>query len=221
MSPLRLVIFGPQGAGKGTQGSLISEEWGIPAISTGDIFRWSIAQGTELGRDVKEYVDSGDLVPDRLTIRLIRDRLAEEDTASGWLLDGFPRNIWQAKALERLTKDLGAALDAALLLEVPEEVSLHRILGRTVCSGCGRNYHVEAPPKVDAICDACGERVVERSDDNDKEAIRRRLRTYYDETAPLADFYDERGLLRRIDGYGSAEEIFERIKQTLQRVSHR
>ncbi len=218
---MRLVIFGPQGAGKGTQGSLISEEWGIPAISTGDIFRWKIAQGTELGRDVKEYVDNGDLVPDRLTIRLVRDRLAQEDTSSGWLLDGFPRNIGQAEALERLTADLGAELEAALLLEIPEEVSLHRILGRTVCSGCGRNYHVDVPPEEDSICDLCGGEVVERSDDNDKEAIRRRLRTYYDETAPLADFYEERGLLRRIDGKGSPDAIFERVKRDLQRVIHR
>ncbi|MDQ3752611.1 MAG: adenylate kinase [Actinomycetota bacterium] len=218
---MRLVIFGPQGAGKGTQGSLISEEWGIPAISTGDIFRWKIAQGTELGRAVKEYVDNGDLVPDRLTVRLVRDRLAQEDTASGWLLDGFPRNIGQAEALDKLTADLGTALDAALLLDVPEEVSLHRILGRTVCSGCGRPYHVDVPPREDAICDVCGGEVVERSDDNDKEAVRRRLRTYYDETAPLADFYEEHGLLRRIDGNGSPDEIFQRIKRDLLRVSKR
>lgn len=218
---MRLVIFGPQGAGKGTQGSLISEEWGIPAISTGDIFRWKIAQGTELGRAVKEYVDNGDLVPDRLTVRLVRDRLAQEDTASGWLLDGFPRNIGQAEALEKLTADLGPALDAALLLDVPEEVSLHRILGRTVCSGCGRPYHVDAPPREDSICDVCGGEVVERSDDHDEEAIRRRLRTYYDETAPLADFYEEHGLLRRIDGNGSPDAIFQRIKRDLQRVSKR
>ena len=218
---MRLVIFGPQGAGKGTQGSLISEKWGIPAISTGDIFRWSIAQGTELGSDVKEYVDNGDLVPDRLTVRLVRDRLAQDDTASGWLLDGFPRNIGQAEALDRLTADLGPGLDAALLLDVPEEVSLHRILGRTVCSGCGRNYHVDSPPKEDSVCDVCGAEVVERSDDNDKEAIRRRLRTYYDETAPLANYYEEQGLLRRIDGNGSPAEIFERIERDLQRVSSR
>ena len=218
---MRLVIFGPQGAGKGTQGSLISEEWGIPAISTGDIFRWSIAQGTDLGGDVKDYVDNGDLVPDRLTVRLVRDRLAQEDTASGWLLDGFPRNIGQAEALDRLSADLDASLDAALLLEVPEDVSLHRILGRRVCSSCGRNYHVDVPPKEDSVCDACGGEVVERSDDNDKEAIRRRLRTYYDETAPLADFYEEHGLLRRIDGKGSPGAIFERIKRDLKRVSHR
>lgn len=218
---MRLVIFGPQGAGKGTQGSFISEEWGIPAISTGDIFRWSIAQGTELGRDVKEYVDNGDLVPDRLTIRLVRDRLVQEDTASGWLLDGFPRHLGQAQALERLTTELGNPLDAALLLDVPEEVSLHRVLGRTVCSGCGRNYHVDSPPKEDSICDACGEPVVERSDDTDKEAIRKRLTTYYEETAPLADFYEERGLLRRIDGNGSPEEIFDRIRQNLQKVGQR
>ncbi len=218
---MRLVIFGPQGAGKGTQGYLISEEWGIPAISTGDIFRWSIAQGTELGGDVKEYVDNGDLVPDRLTVRLVRDRLAQEDTVSGWLLDGFPRNIGQAEALDRLTAGLGTALDAALLLDVPEEVSLHRILGRTVCSGCGRNYHVDVPPREDSICDACGAEVVERSDDNDKESIRRRLRTYYDETAPLADFYAEHGLLCRIDGNGSPDVIFERIKIFFTIVSQR
>jgi len=218
---VQLVIFGPQGAGKGTQGSLISGEWGIPAISTGDIFRWAIAQGTDLGKDVKEYVDNGDLVPDRLTVRLVRDRLVQEDTASGWLLDGFPRNIGQAEALDRLTADLDAPLDAAILLEVPEEVSLHRILGRRVCSNCGRNYHVDAPPKEDSVCDACGGEVVERSDDNDKEAIRRRLRTYYDETAPLADFYEKHDLLRRIDGNDSPEAIFESIRRDLQRVGHR
>ncbi|MBA3349571.1 MAG: adenylate kinase [Actinobacteria bacterium] len=218
---MRLVIFGPQGGGKGTQGSRISEEWGIPAISTGDIFRWAIAQGTELGGDVKDYVDNGDLVPDRLTVRLVRDRLTQEDTASGWLLDGFPRNIGQAEALDKLTAGLDTALDGALLLDVPEDVSLHRILGRTVCSGCGRNYHVDAPPKEDSVCDVCRGEVVERSDDNDKEAIRNRLRTYYEETAPLAEFYEEHGILHRIDGKGSPDAIFRRIKQDLEEMSRR
>lgn len=216
-----MVIFGPQGGGKGTQGSRISDEWGIPAISTGDIFRWAIAQGTELGGDVKDYVDNGDLVPDRLTVRLVRDRLTQEDTASGWLLDGFPRNIGQAEALDKLTAGLDTALDAALLLDVPEDVSLHRILGRTVCSGCGRNYHVDAPPKKDSVCDVCRGEVVERSDDNDKEAIRNRLRTYYEETAPLAEFYEEHGILHRIDGKGSPDAIFRRIKQDLEEMSRR
>src|SRR3712207_305880 len=142
---MRLIIFGPQGAGKGTQSARIAEKYGIPAISTGEIFRWAIKGRTALGNQVLEYVDAGKLVPDELTIQVVTERLSADDAADGWLLDGFPRNVQQAKALDGLLGDTESPLDAAIVIDVPEEVSLRRILGRRVCSECGRNYHVDAP----------------------------------------------------------------------------
>ncbi len=208
---MRLVIFGPQGAGKGTQGKRIAEKWHIPAIATGDIFRDAIASESKLGREVKEIVESGQLVTDELTIELVKERLGQEDAVSGWLLDGFPRNTEQAQALDRLLTEEEGELDAALVLEVPEEVTMKRIMGRRVCSECGRNYHVDAPPQSDWSCDNCGGEVVQRPDDADEEAIRQRLKTYYEETEPLGEFYDDKGLLRRIDGVGLHNEVFQRI----------
>ncbi len=208
---MRLVIFGPQGAGKGTQAKRIAEKWHIPAIATGDIFRDAIASESKLGREVKEIVESGQLVPDELTIELVKERLGQEDAVSGWLLDGFPRNTEQAQALDRLLTEEEGELDAALVLEVPEEVTMKRIMGRRVCSECGRNYHIDAPPQSDWSCDNCGGEVVQRPDDADEEAIRQRLKTYYEETEPLGEFYDDKGLLRRIDGVGLHNEVFQRI----------
>ena len=208
---MRLVIFGPQGAGKGTQGKRIAEKWHIRAIATGDIFRDAIASESKLGREVKEIVESGQLVTDELTIELVKERLGQEDAVSGWLLDGFPRNTEQAQALDRLLTEEEGELDAALVLEVPEEVTMKRIMGRRVCSECGRNYHVDAPPQSDWSCDNCGGEVVQRPDDADEEAIRQRLKTYYEETEPLGEFYDDKGLLRRIDGVGLHNEVFQRI----------
>lgn len=208
---MRLVIFGPQGAGKGTQGKRIAEKWHIPAIATGDIFRDAIASESKLGREVKEIVESGQLVTDELTIELVKERLGQEDAVSGWLLDGFPRNTEQAQALDRLLTEEEGELDAALVLEVPEEVTMKRIMGRRVCSECGRNYHVDAPPQSDWSCDNCGGEVVQRPDDADEEAIRQRLKTYHEETEPLGEFYDDKGLLRRIVGVGSQNEVFQRI----------
>jgi adenylate kinase len=241
---MRLVIFGPQGAGKGTQSARITEKYGIPDIATGDIFRWAIKGGTALGLKVREYVESGRLVPDDLTIEVVKERLSAPDAAAGFLLDGFPRTIDQAKALDELLAEQGnapgaegdgptapgekesqfdtrrsravsTALDAALAIEVPEEVSLRRLLGRRACSKCGRNYHVDSPPVEDWICDTCGGEVVERVDDLDEATVRRRLQLYHEQTEPLKAYYDERGLLRVIDGTASPDEVFEQIVTVL------
>ena len=212
---MRLVIFGPQGAGKGTQGALISEKYGIPSISTGEIFRWAIKGKTSLGLKVLEYVDAGKLVPDELTIEVVTDRLSAADCMDGFLLDGFPRNVGQARALDALLADYNAAIDAALVVEVPEDVSLRRILGRRACSNCGRNYHVDAPPEKNWTCDACGGEVVERTDDHEEATVRERLKLYHEQTEPLKKYYDDKGLLREIDGMGSPDEVFTRIVSSI------
>jgi adenylate kinase len=212
---MRLVIFGPQGAGKGTQSARITEKYGIPDIATGDIFRWAIKGGTALGLKVREYVESGRLVPDDLTIEVVRDRLSAPDCVSGFLLDGFPRTIEQAKALDERLAEKTTSLDAALAIEVPEEVSLRRLLGRRACSKCGRNYHVDSPPADDWTCDSCGGEVVERVDDLDEATVRRRLELYHEQTEPLKAYYDERGLLRVIDGTASPDDVFDQIVAVL------
>jgi adenylate kinase len=212
---MRLVIFGPQGAGKGTQGALISEKYGIPSISTGEIFRWAIKGKTSLGLKVLHYVDAGKLVPDELTIEVVTDRLTADDCKDGFLLDGFPRNVGQARALDALLADSDAAIDAALVVEVPEEVSLRRILGRRACNNCGRNYHLDTPPEENWTCDACGGEVVERTDDHEEVTVRGRLKLYHEQTEPLKKYYDDKGLLREIGGMGSPDEVFSRIVSSI------
>lgn len=208
---MRLIIFGPQGAGKGTQSARISEKYDIPAISTGDIFRWAISGGTALGLKAREYVDAGRLVPDDVTIGVVQERLSADDAADGFLLDGFPRNLFQAKALDRWLGKQGKRLDAALVIDVPDEVSIHRITGRRVCSACGRNYHIGAPPQENWTCDRCGGKVEARGDDIDEKTIRDRLDTYHDQTEPLKIHYEDRGILRQVDGVGTPDEVFDRI----------
>jgi adenylate kinase len=212
---MRLIIFGPQGAGKGTQADLISKKYGIPAISTGEIFRWAIKGKTALGLKVKQFLDEGRLVPDQLTIGVVRERLEAADAREGFLLDGFPRNLEQARALDAMLADGGTRLDGALVLNVPEEVSLRRIVGRRACSDCGRNYHVDAPPSEDWNCDVCGGDVVERNDDHDEATIRKRLELYHEQTEPLKQLYGDRGLLLEIDGVGTPDEVFSRIVEAL------
>jgi len=212
---MRLVIFGPQGAGKGTQSARIAEKWGIPAISTGEIFRWAIKGRTALGNEVLEYVDSGRLVPNDLTIKVVSERIASDDCADGFLLDGFPRNIAQAEALDRLLDDVECTLDAALVIEVPEELALRRLTGRRVCEDCGRNYHVDAPPEDNWTCDNCGGNVIARTDDEDEAALKERLHTYHEQTEPLYEYYERNGRLRQIDGTGSPDEVFSRIVEVL------
>lgn len=212
---MRIVIFGPQGAGKGTQSARIADKYGIAAISTGDIFRWAIRGQTALGLKVMEYVDNGQLVPDELTIQVVRERLQAEDAHDGFILDGFPRNAHQADSLNGLLAERGAKLDAALVIEVPEDVSLTRLLGRRVCSECGRNYSLENPPSENWTCDDCGGEVIERVDDHEEQTIRERLKLYHEQTEPLKDYYKAKGLLRTVDGVGSADEVFQRIVSLL------
>ena len=212
---MRLVIFGPQGAGKGTQAGRISEKYGIPSIATGDIFRWAIKGGTALGIKVKEYVERGNLVPDELSIEVVRERLTAEDCREGFLLDGFPRSLPQAEALDEILAQKGAELDAALVLDVPEEVSLRRLMGRRVCSNCGRTYSLGSPPEHDWVCDNCGERVEPRLDDEDEAAIRARLESYHRTTEPLKTYYEEKGILREIDGTQNPDDVFSSIVAAL------
>jgi adenylate kinase len=208
---MRLIVFGPQGAGKGTQSHLVAEKYNVPPISTGDMFRWAISKQTEVGRQAAEYVRQGRLVPDEITIGVVRERLQDADCRQGFLLEGFPRNLVQAKALDGILADQGCELDAALVIEVPEDVSLRRIMGRRVCSQCGRNYSVDSPPVHDWICDRCGGTVEARGDDEDEAAIRQRLSLYHEQTEPLKEHYASQGKLREVDGIGSPEEVFARI----------
>ncbi|MDQ4143186.1 MAG: adenylate kinase [Actinomycetota bacterium] len=212
---MNLIIFGPQGAGKGTQGARISEKYDIPAISTGEIFRWAISGGTALGLKAREYVDEGRLVPDEVTIGVVQERLSAEDTQDGFLLDGFPRNLFQARSLDDFLGDRGKSLDAALAIQVPDDVSIHRLTGRRVCVQCGRNYHVDAPPLNDWTCDRCGGKVEARGDDLDAKTIKDRLALYHEQTEPLKAHYDSCGLLREIDGLGTPDEVFDRIVAAL------
>ncbi len=212
---MRLVVFGPQGAGKGTQAELISDKYGIPAISTGDIFREGMADDSPLGQEVLKYVEAGNLVPDEVTIKVVQERLSQEDAANGWLLDGFPRNLLQAQSLDEWLTATGSPIDAALVIEVPLDVSLRRITGRMVCSDCGRNYHLDHPPVVNWTCDDCGGNVEKRTDDAQDEIVRHRLEIYHEQTEPLIAYYEQTGRLKRIDGLGTPEEVFARIAASL------
>jgi len=212
---MRLVIFGPQGAGKGTQAAQIAQKWGIPAISTGEIFRWAIKGKTALGNEVLQYVNAGRLVPNELTIKVVSERIASDDCADGFLIDGFPRNIVQAEALDELLSDVEIGLDAALVIEVPEELALRRLTGRRVCEDCGRNYHLDSPPENNWTCDVCGGNVIARDDDVDEAALKERLATYHDQTEPLYEYYERTGRLRKVDGTGSPDEVFSRIVEAL------
>ena len=212
---MRLVFMGPPGAGKGTQAKAVAQRYGIPHISSGDIFRAEIAGETDLGRQIKQYLDTGALVPDEITVRAVVGRLQADDCADGWLLDGFPRTEPQARALDEALEANHEKLNAVVNLAVDPEVIVQRMSGRRVCPTCGRSYHVEhIPPKVEGKCDACGADLVIRDDDK-PETVRQRLATYEKATAPLIDYYDRRGLLRRVDGSGTPGEVQERIFEQL------
>lgn len=212
---MRLILLGPPGAGKGTQAKLLVERLRIPQISTGDMLRAAVKDGTALGREASQYMDRGALVPDEIIIGLVRERLQRADCARGYILDGFPRTVAQAEALGKTLEALHAWLDHVVSLEVPTEDLVLRIAGRRTCRDCGTMYHVRfSPSKTDGRCDACGGPTVQRDDDRE-ETVRRRLAVYADQTAPLISFYEARGLLRRVPGTGEIGEISERITAAL------
>ncbi len=204
---MRLVLVGPPGAGKGTQAEFVAAHLAVPKISTGDIFRANVSQGTPLGVEAKGYMDAGKLVPDEVTINMVRDRLAEPDAAMGFLLDGFPRTTPQAAALDKLLADLGTALDVVLELVVDDDEVIRRLSGRRTCRGCGKIWHVEFDaPGREGFCDRCGAELFQRDDDK-AETIAERLREYADKTAPLVDYYGAQGKLVGIDATGPVEDV--------------
>ncbi len=207
---MRLVLVGPPGAGKGTQAQFIAAHLAVPKISTGDIFRANVSQGTPLGQQAKKYMDAGDLVPDEVTIEMVRDRLSEDDAAKGFLLDGFPRNVPQAQVLDEMLLEMGTALDVVLELVVDDEEVIRRLSGRRTCRRCGHIWHVDFdPPSVEGTCDHCGGELFQRDDDK-PETIRHRLEVYYEQTAPLVNYYAERGRLVGIDAMGPVDDVTDR-----------
>lgn len=212
---MRLLITGRPGAGKGTQAANIKEYYNIPHISTGDMFRAAMKNGTKMGLLAKEYMEKGQLVPDSVTIGIVEDRLSEADCKSGFLLDGFPRNMAQADALDKFMEKKDINLDAVLDVDVANEILIRRIVGRRVCKTCGATFHVEFnKPKQDGICDNCGATLIQRSDDTEATAGSR-LAVYDSQTAPLLEFYKGKGLLKTVNGDQSFDKVFNDIKTTL------
>lgn len=208
---MKIVLLGPPGAGKGTQAKSISNRYSIPHISTGDIFRKNISENTPLGIEAKKYIDNGQLVPDEVTIDMLKDRLQHDDCKDGYLLDGFPRTVHQAEALQVFLQARGEKLDTALLIEVPKDFILERMTGRRVCPSCGASYHVRFnPTSITGKCDVCGSEVIQRKDDTE-ETVQERLDVYERQTQPLIDFYNNKNQLSVVDGTKAINEVFESI----------
>ncbi|MDU1306945.1 MAG: adenylate kinase [Clostridium perfringens] len=212
---MKIVLLGPPGAGKGTQAKSISNKYSIPHISTGDIFRKNISENTPLGIEAKSYMDNGQLVPDEVTINMVKDRLQQDDCKNGYLLDGFPRTVHQAEALDNFLTEREESIDTALLIEVPKEFILERMTGRRVCPSCGASYHIKFnPPTNDGKCDLCGSDVIQRKDDTE-ETVKERLDVYENQTQPLIDFYKNKKQLSVVDGTQAINEVFESICKIL------
>lgn len=213
---MRLVLLGPPGAGKGTQAQMLREKLGIPHISTGDMFREAVGQGTPLGKEAQKYMESGQLVPDEVTIGIVKERLSQPD-ATGFLLDGFPRTVPQAESLDAVLAASGRPVDAVLSLRVPREVLMVRLTGRRVCSVCKANYHIlNQPPREPGKCDLCGGELVQRADDTE-ETVSKRLEVYDQQTSALVDYYQQRGLVREINGHQEPGKVFADIGRALGR----
>lgn len=214
-SKMKIIMLGAPGAGKGTQAKLIAEKYSIPHVSTGDIFRANIKDGTQLGKEAKEYMDQGLLVPDELTVKILLDRVAKKDCKDGYVLDGFPRTIPQAEVLDEALKELDDQVDFAINVDVPDENIIRRMGGRRACLACGATYHTEyIPPKSEGICDVCGKELVLRDDDK-PETVKNRLEVYHKQTQPLIDFYQKKGILKSVDGTVSMDEVFAAITAIL------
>lgn len=212
---MKIVMLGAPGAGKGTQAKMIAEKFGLPHVSTGDIFRANIKNGTELGKKAKAFMDAGKLVPDELTCDLVADRLAQSDCSEGFILDGFPRTIPQAEALEEVLTKLGTKIDYAVNIDVPDEAIVSRMSGRRACVGCGATYHiVYNPPRTENVCDVCGQTLILRDDDK-PETVQTRLKVYHDQTQPLIDFYSGKGALVTVDGTMGLEDVFKAILKAI------
>ena len=212
---MRIILLGPPGAGKGTQAAGIVEKYNIPHISTGDIFRKYIKEGTELGKKAKGFIDQGLLVPDELTVGLVTDRISQPDCKNGFMLDGFPRNVAQAQHLDKYLKEVGISLDKVVNIEVDKDILVGRAVGRRICKSCGATYHVEFnPPKVDGVCDVCGGELYQRADDNE-ETVSKRIQVYLDETKPLVNYYSQEGIIANINGQQSIDKVFADIVNAL------
>ena len=212
---MKIIMLGAPGAGKGTQAKMIAERYQIPHISTGDIFRANIKNGTELGMEAKKYMDQGQLVPDELTVKILLDRVAQDDCKNGYVLDGFPRTIPQAEVLDKALSELGEKIDYAIDVEVPDENIVKRMSGRRACLACGATYHIEhIPPKKEGICDTCGQNLVLRDDDK-PETVLNRLQVYHKQTQPLIDFYTEKGVMKAVDGTVDMHDVFDTIVSIL------
>ena len=208
---MKIIMLGAPGAGKGTQAKMIADKYQVPHISTGDIFRANIKNGTELGKAAKQYMDQGLLVPDELTVQLLLDRVANADCAKGYVLDGFPRTIPQAEVLDKALTELGDKIDYAINVDVPDENIVKRMSGRRACLACGATYHIEhIPPKAEGICDKCGQELVLRDDDK-PETVMKRLNVYHEQTQPLIDFYTAKGILKTVDGTVDMMDVFSAI----------
>lgn len=212
---MKLILLGPPGAGKGTQAKRLVDKYSIPQISTGDMLRAAVREGTELGVTAKKYMDAGQLVPDSVVIGLIEERVAKPDCKAGFMLDGFPRTVGQADALKGVLDKMGLAIDHVISIEVPNEELVERLTGRRTCKACGAGFHIQFdPPKKAGVCDKCGNELYQRDDDKE-ETIRNRLKVYEDQTEPLIAYYKAAGLLRPIAGQGSIDDIFTRITSVL------
>lgn len=208
---MKIIMLGAPGAGKGTQAKMIAEKYSVPHISTGDIFRANIKNGTELGMEAKKYMDQGLLVPDELTVKILLDRVANDDCKNGYVLDGFPRTIPQAQVLDKALTELGDKIDFAINVEVPDENIIKRMGGRRACLTCGATYHIEhVPPKTEGICDTCGKELVLRDDDK-PETVKNRLDVYHKQTQPLIDFYSAKGVMKSVDGTVDMKDVFAAI----------
>ena len=212
---MKIIMLGAPGAGKGTQAKMLAEKYGIPHISTGDIFRANIKEGTDLGKKAKEYMDKGLLVPDELVVDLVMDRFKADDCKNGYVLDGFPRTIPQAEALDSALAAVGEKMDYAINVEVPDENIVNRMSGRRACVGCGATYHIKYnPTKVEGICDVCGKELVLRDDDK-PETVLNRLKVYHDQTQPLIDYYGKAGIVKEVDGTVDMNDVFQAIVNIL------